>query len=63
VAKNVGNAERAIRVTAGLFIISLAFWGPQSNWAFLGALPIITGLAGWCPLYSLLGVSTCKKSG
>jgi len=60
--KNIGNVERIVRIVAGLIIMSLAFIGPQSPWAYLGVIPILTGLIGWCPPYALLGISTCKKS-
>jgi hypothetical protein len=59
--KNVGGAEQIIRIIAGIAILSLAFVGPQSNWAYLGIVPLATGLIGWCPAYRLLGVSTCKN--
>ncbi len=64
--KNVGSTERVIRVTAGLGLISLVFIGPQTPWGWIGLLPIATGLMGWCPPYSLLGINTCsvkKKQG
>ena len=60
--KNIGNLERTMRIVAGLAIISLAFWGPKSPWAYLGAIPLLTGLVGWCPPYAILGISTCKTS-
>lgn len=59
--KNVGSLERVIRIIAGIAILSLAFVGPQSPWAYLGIIPLATGLIGWCPLYALLGLSTCKS--
>ena len=59
--KNIGSAERVIRVTVGAAIMSLAFVGPQTPWAFLGIIPFLTGLMGWCPPYALLGFSTCKN--
>ncbi len=61
--KNIGNCERVIRIVVGLGILSLAFIGPQSPWAYLGIVPIFTGLTGWCPPYTILGISTCKKNG
>jgi Inner membrane protein YgaP-like, transmembrane domain len=61
VKKNIGSTERVLRVLAGLGIISLAFVGPSSPWAFLGIIPLATGLIGWCPPYALLGISTCKN--
>jgi len=59
--KNVGATDRIIRVTAGVAITALAFVGPQTPWAFLGIVPLLTGLIGWCPPYALLGISTCKS--
>jgi len=59
--QNIGNGERAVRIIAGAGILSLAFVGPQSPWAFLGIIPLATGLVGWCPPYALFGISTCKK--
>jgi hypothetical protein len=61
--KNIGSTERFIRVIAGLGITSMAFVGPHSPWAFLGIIPLLTGLMAWCPPYALLGISTCKKCG
>jgi hypothetical protein len=59
--KNVGSVERVIRIIAGIVILSLAFVGPKSPWAYLGIIPLATGLIGWCPPYALLGLSTCKN--
>lgn len=59
--KNVGSIERVIRIIAGITILSFAFVGPQSPWAYLGIIPLATGLMGWCPPYALLGLSTCKN--
>lgn len=60
--RNIGNTERILRVIVGLAIISLAFVGPKSPWAWLGLAPVITGLLGWCPPYALLGINTNKGS-
>jgi len=59
--KNVGSVERVIRIIAGIAILSLAFIGPKSPWAYLGIILLATGLIGWCPPYALLGISTCKS--
>jgi hypothetical protein len=55
---NEGTVDRAVRVVAGLIILSLAFIGPKSAWGYIGLLPIVTGLVGFCPAYTLLGIST-----
>ncbi len=57
---NIHPIERGLRVVVGLFLMSLAFWGPSNLWFLLGILPVATGLSGWCPLYRILGMSPCK---
>jgi hypothetical protein len=59
-SKNEHAVDRTIRVVLGLLILSLAFVGPKTAWGYLGAIPLLTGLLGSCPLYTLLGVSTCR---
>jgi hypothetical protein len=56
---NESNLDRALRVIAGAGILSLAFIGPQTVWGYVGLVPLITGLVGYCPLYAMLGLSTC----
>lgn len=58
--QNIHPIERVVRVTVGLFLVSLAFWGPANLWFLLGLIPVATGLSGWCPPYSLLGINTCR---
>jgi len=57
---NEGYVDRVLRVIVGLAILSLAFVGPKSMWAYLGLVPLLTGLVGFCPAYALLGIRTCK---
>lgn len=56
---NIHPVERGLRIALGAALVSLAFWGPANPWFLLGAIPLLTGLAGWCPPYALLGISTC----
>lgn len=56
---NEGTIDRVLRVVAGLGILSLAFVGPQTAWGYVGLVPLVTGLVGFCPLYAMLGISTC----
>lgn len=58
---NVGNGDRLLRVVLGLVLIALVFVGPKTPWGWVGLVPLVTGLAKFCPLYTLFGVSTCKK--
>lgn len=58
--KNIGSTDMIIRLVLGLFIVSLIFWGPKTLWGLIGLVPIITGLVGYCPLYPLLGINTCR---
>ena len=62
--KNVGTADRIIRLIAGIVIIILGLVY-QSWWGVIGIIPILTAAAGWCPPYTLLGINTCriKKTG
>ena len=56
---NEGSIDRALRIIVGLGVLSLAFIGPQTPWGYIGIVPILTGLIGWCPAYTLLGIKTC----
>jgi hypothetical protein len=56
---NEGKLDRASRIVVGAVILSLAFTGPHSPWGYLGLIPLVTGLTGICPLYALVGISTC----
>lgn len=59
-ARNEGTLDRALRVIVGLVLIALVFVGPQTPWGWIGLVPLLTGLVGMCPLYSILGINTCK---
>lgn len=60
---NVGGADRAIRVILGIVLIAAYFLTTGSGvWhqlLLLGVIPLVTGLLSTCPLYSILGISTC----
>ena len=59
--QNEHPVERVIRVLAGIGILSLTVVGPQTPWGYLGIIPLVTGLVGTCPLYTLFGISTCPR--
>jgi len=58
---NMGSVDRIIRAIIGVVLIALVFVGPQTPWGWIGVIPLGTALIGNCPLYSLLGIKTCKK--
>lgn len=61
---NVGSIDRAIRVIAGLAILSLWFLleGDARWFALIGFVPLATAATGWCPAYTLVGINTCPAS-
>ena len=59
--RNEGGLDRSIRVIVGLVLIALTLTGRIGAWGWIGALPVLTGLIGWCPVYSLIGLKTCKS--
>ncbi len=55
---NVGTIDRAFRILAGAALILPAASGKIGPWAYIGAIPLLTGLFKYCPAYSLLGIDT-----
>lgn len=60
--KNVGGIEKTLRIIIGIVLIALVFVGPKTPWGWIGLLPLITGLVGYCPAWSLFGINTAKSS-
>jgi hypothetical protein len=56
---NAGSLDRALRIIAGLVLIGLAATGTVGLWGWIGVVPLATGLFGFCPAYTLLGINTC----
>lgn len=56
--KNVGSIDRILRLVIGALLIIGALVG-YGWWMWIGVVPLVTGLISSCPLYSLLGMSTC----
>lgn len=59
--KNIGSIDKAIRIVVGLVLIALVFVGPQTAIGWIGVPVILIALFGWCPLYKIIGFSSCKK--
>lgn len=55
---NLAGWDRWARIVAGLLVVSLAFWGPKTPWAWLGLVLVATGFLSFCPIYALLGIRT-----
>ncbi len=62
--KNMGQTDRIIRVVVGIVLLILAFTTLGGTWAWIagivGAVMLATSAMGWCPPYSILGISTCR---
>lgn len=58
---NEGKLDRLLRVIVGLALIACVFIGPQAAWGWIGLVPLLTGVFGFCPLYKFIGVNTCKR--
>lgn len=56
---NEAPLDRKARIVIGVLVTSLAFWGPETPWAYIGLIPLLTGVIGFCPLYKIFGFSTC----
>lgn len=62
---NMGAVDRGLRILIGIGLIAWALGfipGQAANvWGWIGVIPLGTALLGWCPAYTLLGVSTCGR--
>ena len=57
--RNEATWDRVLRIALGIVLLSLTVVGPQTPWGLIGVVPLLTGLVGTCPFYSLFGWSTC----
>jgi TRAP-type mannitol/chloroaromatic compound transport system permease large subunit len=56
---NVGGSDRILRIVLGVVLIGLAATGTVGAWGWIGIVPLATAALGYCPLYTVLGLSTC----
>ena len=56
---NVGGIDRILRIVVGLALVAWALLLGGPVWAWIGIVPLATGLVGFCPLYPILGMNTC----
>lgn len=63
---NVGTVDRIVRIGVGAALIGVALglFGPayQTAWGWIGLLPLLTGIAGWCPAYTVCGIETRRSA-
>lgn len=59
-ASNIGTLDRTLRIIIGIALLSLTIVGPKTLWGLIGLVPLLTGLARFCPAYRLAGVETCS---
>lgn len=63
---NEGTVDRVIRVIVGVVLVAAAYFATTGVWSIVlyvvAAILLITGAVGFCPLYTLLGISTTKKA-
>ena len=59
-ACQMGNQDRLSRIVAGIILIGFAMiTGNPIGW--LGIIPLVTGIIGWCVFYGPLGINTCES--
>lgn len=56
---NVGTIDRALRIVAGVILITLAATQTVGLWGYIGIVLVLTGLFKFCPAYSIFGLSSC----
>lgn len=58
-ASNVGGIDKILRIAVGAGLVGATVAGLLPVWGYIGVVPLATGLMGWCPAYTLLGIKTC----
>jgi hypothetical protein len=57
--KNVGGLDKMARILVGVCLIAATVAGFLPVWGYIGIVPLVTGLVGWCPLYRIVGLNSC----
>ena len=65
--KNVGTLDKILRLVIGILLIAYAIplGFPQTGWNWMGwsgVIPLLTAGIGFCPLYQIIGISTCLRT-
>ena len=59
---NVGGIDKILRILVGIALIVMAYMNVVGVWGYIGVVPLLTGLIGWCPVSPLLGISSCPMN-
>ena len=57
--RNEGTVDRVLRAVAGAALLGLMATGVIGAWGWIGVVPLLTAVVGWCPVYRILGIETC----
>ena len=57
--RNEGGLDRLLRIVVGLVLLALVFVGPKTPLGWIGVVPLLTGLVGFCLAYRIFGINTC----
>ena len=58
--RNEGSLDRLLRIVAGVVLLALVFVGPHTPLGWIGVVPLLTGIVGFCPAYKIFGINTCS---
>lgn len=58
--QNIGGIDRIVRTIVGLALIAATLAGFIGVWGWVGVVPLVTALMGWCPPYAILRFNTCS---
>ncbi|MDB5858521.1 MAG: hypothetical protein JWQ76_2210, partial [Ramlibacter sp.] len=59
---NIGTLDKLLRIFAGFVLVFLAGTGIIGPWGYIGVVPLVTAMLGYCPLYQVLGLSSCPRA-
>lgn len=60
--KNIGPMEQFLRINLGVLLLLTVFMGPQTPWGLIGIIPLVTGLAQFCPINMLIRANPFKRA-
>lgn len=60
ISRNVGKADRMIRLVVGAALVAAAAFGAIGVWGYIGLIFVATAFMNFCPLYKIIGFKTCS---